>query len=92
MPKKILNNDQKFVQTLVASRKQQIDPKEPDSKAFEYVVLAGILHDYGLSVSELDSGMIDAGGDEGVDGFYIFLQGRLIQSVDEIDEHTIGRL
>lgn len=91
MPKQILNNDQKFVQTLVASRKQRIDPKEPDSKAFEYVVLAGSLHDYGLSVSELDSGMIDAGGDEGVDGFYIFLQGRLIQSVDEIDEHTIAK-
>ena len=32
-----------------------------------------------------------AGGDDGVDGFYIFLQGRLIQSVDEIDEHTIAK-
>ena len=52
-------------------------------EAFEYFALEQILKDYDLSQDELESGQIDGRGDGGFDGFYIFINGILLESIED---------
>ncbi len=46
---------------------------------FNYFVPEQILKDFDLSFDELDSGIVDGGGDGGIDSIYFFINGELIQ-------------
>lgn len=42
-----------------------------------------ILKDFDLSYEEIESGLVGAGGDEGIDGIYSFANGQLIEDDSE---------
>lgn len=57
-------------------------PKERD-EVFELFVLEQVLKDYDLSADEIEAGWTDGAGDGGIDGFYIFINGHLLDDADE---------
>ena len=50
-----------------------------DADKFEFLMLLEILKHYGLSESEIKSGIVDGSDDGGIDAFYTFVNGILIQ-------------
>ena len=50
-----------------------------DADQFEFLMLSEILKHYGLSESEIKSGIVDGSDDGGIDAFYTFVNGILIQ-------------
>jgi AIPR protein len=56
-----------------------------DFNAFEYYSIEQFLRPYGLSDSQLQSGLIGASQDGGVDAFYMLVNGELIDSETELD-------
>lgn len=50
-----------------------------DADKFEFLMLSEILKHYGLSESEIKSGIVDGSDDGGIDAFYTFVNGILIQ-------------
>lgn len=50
-----------------------------DADKFELLMLSEILKHYGLSESEIKSGIVDGSDDGGIDAFYTFVNGVLIQ-------------
>lgn len=43
-----------------------------------------ILKDYDLNYEEIEKGITEGGGDGGIDGIYTFINGELIQSIDDL--------
>ena len=58
--------------------------KTDDSKIFEYFAAEQLLKDENLDEEELETGLIGDSNDNGIDGFYIFLDGELINQAEEI--------
>lgn len=52
-------------------------------EVFELFVLEQVLKDYDLSADEIEAGWTDGAGDGGIDGFYIFINGHLLDDPDE---------
>ena len=52
-------------------------------EVFELFVLEQLLKDFDLSADEIESGWTDGAGDGGIDGFYIFINGHLLDDPDE---------
>jgi hypothetical protein len=58
-------------------------PRDQDrGSVFESFAIAELLKDYDLSAEELEAGQTDGRHDAGVDGFYIFVNGHLLQDAD----------
>ncbi len=68
-----------------------IDQRMSDSTAavtergevFELLALGEMLKDFDLSDEELDHGWIDGSGDGGIDGFYVLVNGHLLEDVED---------
>src|SRR5258708_762304 len=58
-------------------------PSHERDEVFEFFALEEILKDYDLSADELEFGWTDGEGDGGIDGFYIFINGRLLDDTEE---------
>jgi hypothetical protein len=54
-------------------------PSEKRDEAFEYLAFEQILKDFDLSTEEILSGSIDGRQDGGIDGFFILVNGHLLQ-------------
>ena len=52
-------------------------------EVFELFVLEQVLKDYDLSADEIEAGWTDGAGDGGIDGFYIFINGHLLDDPEE---------
>ena len=52
---------------------------------FEYFVADQVLKDFDLSVEEMKAGLVDGGGDGGIDGIYVFVNGHLLAEDSELD-------
>lgn len=72
-------NDIILLDGIVDQRLLQELPSRDRGEVFEYLVLEELLKDYDLSRDELDAGWIDGRNDGGVDGFYIFINGHLLE-------------
>lgn len=58
-------------------------PSEQRDEVFEFFVIEEVLKDYDLSVDEIESGWIDGRNDGGFDGFYILINGRLLEDTED---------
>ena len=56
-----------------------------DDKNFEYFAAEQLLKDENLEEDEINSGLIGDSNDNGIDGFYIFLDGELINQIEQVE-------
>jgi hypothetical protein len=73
------NNEQILLETLLLQKKNEV---APDTKADEYFNIFSteqILKDYDLSYEEIIDGIVEGGGDGGIDSIYTFINGELLQ-------------
>lgn len=77
-------NDQVILEEILKQQKSELSEPMKDSDYFELFTASQILKDYDLSWEEIESGIVGDGGDGGIDGFFMFLNGELIREDTEI--------
>lgn len=82
-------NDKILLDQLLEQRKADLAPNLSKSEFFELYVAEQTLKDYDLNYDEIQQGIVDGGGDGGIDGIYLFLNGSLI--VEEIEPQDVKR-
>jgi hypothetical protein len=70
-------NDVVLLDSLIDKSKSQLGHNKDESELFELFVFDQILKDYDLSFEELESGWTDGANDGGLDGFFVFVDGRV---------------
>lgn len=78
-------NDQVLLDTLFNQRKALMTGLSDDGECFEIFTFEQILKQYDLSYDELVAGRIGDGGDGGIDGFYTFVGGELVDEDTSLD-------
>lgn len=78
------SNQQIILTNLLQQQKKAHDPTMSDSDFFHIFVTEQILKNYELSYDELQEGIVDNGGDGGIDSIYTFVNGELIQRDSEL--------
>ncbi|WP_303925908.1 AIPR family protein [Draconibacterium sediminis] len=78
------SNHQIIVQTLVEQKHQELAPEKSLSDFFHIYSTEQILKDYDLNYEEIENGITDGGNDGGIDGIYTFVNGELIQNINDI--------
>ena len=68
-------NDLILLNQLLDQRLSEIGAGLPESEYFEIFSAEQVLKDDDLSYDELESGIIDGGGDGGIDSIYLFVNG-----------------
>jgi AIPR protein len=76
------SNDQILIENLVEQRRAEIAPELKSTDFFEFFVVDELLRKYDLSIDELREGLVGGGNDGGIDGFYFFINGRLVAPGD----------
>lgn len=77
-------NHQIIVQTLVEQKHQELAPEKSLSDFFHIYSTEQILKNYDLNYEEIENGITDGGNDGGIDGIYTFVNGELIQNINDI--------
>lgn len=72
-------NDRFLLDGIVDDRVATRLPSDKRDEAFEYLAFEQVLKDYDLSNNELLSGWIDGRQDGGIDGFFVLVNGHLLQ-------------
>lgn len=75
-------NDRLLIDGVLDERVSIALPSDKRDEAFEYLVVEQILKDLDFSPDELLSGLTDGRQDGGIDGFYIVVNGHLLQDVE----------
>lgn len=66
-------------------KKVTINNSLNDDESFEYFAAEQLLKDENLDEDEISSGLIGDANDNGIDGFYIFLDGELINQIEQVE-------
>jgi hypothetical protein len=61
------------------------DDSISDDRNFEYFAAEQLLKNENLDEDEINTGLIGGSNDNGIDGFFIFLDGELINQIDQVD-------
>ena len=72
-------NSQIILDGVLKQRQTEVDPNADPASFFEFFTAQQVLKDFDLSYDEIDSGMVGAGGDGGIDGIYLLVNGDLVQ-------------
>lgn len=72
-------NPQIILETFLEQKRAEIDPACDPGEFFNYFITQEILKDYELSYDEIQNGIVDGGGDGGIDAIFTFVNGDLIQ-------------
>lgn len=72
-------NDILLIDGIIDDRIDMRLPSNKRDEAFEYLSIEQILKDFDLSTDEIKYGIIDGRQDGGIDGYYIFVNGHLLQ-------------
>lgn len=83
-------NDKFLLDGIVDDRVAARLPSDKRDEAFEYLAFEQLLKDYDLSHDELLSGWIDGRQDGGVDGFFILVNGHILQDPESFVWPKIG--
>lgn len=75
-------NDLILIDGIIDDRVANKLPSEKRDEAFEYFCFEQLLKEYDLSSEEIQHGAIDGRQDGGIDGFYIIINGHLLQDVE----------
>ncbi|CAJ0744904.1 hypothetical protein R16034_04932 [Ralstonia edaphis] len=76
-------NDSILIDGIIDDRLSRKIPSEKRDEVFEYFSIEQILKNWDLSADELKSGWVDGRGDGGIDAFHIFVNGHLLQEVEQ---------
>lgn len=83
-------NDRILLDGIIDDRIVSKLPSEKRDEVFEYLAFEQILKDFDLSVEELETGSIDGRQDGGIDGFFILVNGHLIQDPESFIWPRVG--
>jgi hypothetical protein len=82
----VTTNDRIILDQVLEQTRQGVAPASTPSHYFEVFTVEQILKDYDLSYDEVESGNVGGGGDGGIDSFYSFVNGELIQEDSDFSE------
>ncbi|MFJ5503357.1 AIPR family protein [Pectobacterium carotovorum] len=77
-------NDTILLDGIIEDRAGKVTSSSARGEIFEKFSFEQILKEFDLDNDELNSGWVDGGHDGGIDGFYLFLNGHLIQDFDDV--------
>ena len=72
-------NSQIILNGVLKHHQSEIDPQASADGFFEFFTAEQALKDFDLSYDELESGLVGDGGDGGIDGIYLMVNGDLVQ-------------
>ena len=72
-------NSQIILDGVLQQHHSDIDPQVTADVFFEFFTAQQVLKDFDLSYDEIESGLVGAGGDGGIDGIYLMVNGDLVQ-------------
>jgi hypothetical protein len=79
-----MSNESVLIDQYLRARQEARDTPLPDDVAFEYLAVQGVLRDHELSDEEIELGRVGGGMDGGIDGFYTFLDGVLLDEDSKV--------
>lgn len=77
-------NDVIILENVLQQRKAEIAPELSVSEFFEIFAAEQLLKAFDLSYDEIKSGIVDGGGDGGIDSIYLFANGELIREDTDV--------
>jgi hypothetical protein len=77
-------NQQVILETLLDQKRQELDETLSINDYFHLFVTEQVLKNYALSYDEISEGIVDSGGDGGIDSIYTFVNSELIQRDSEL--------
>ena len=78
-------NSQIILDGVLKQRQSEVDPDADPSTFFEFFTAQQVLKDFDLSYDEIASGLVGDGGDGGIDGIYLLVNGDLVQEDSDYD-------
>jgi len=72
-------NDVILIDAIVDERLREVYPSNQRDEVFEFLAFEQVLKDFDLSREEIEAGWVDGRDDGGIDGFFIFVNGHLVQ-------------
>jgi len=84
------NNDLVLVKQLLEQDRRERAPELSESDHFQMFVSEQALKDYDLSYDEINQGVVDGGGDGGIDGLFLFVNGSLMAEPAEATDFRRG--
>ncbi len=76
-------NDKILIDGIIDERVELKIPTDKRDEVFELFVFEQLLKDYDLSRDEIEYGSVDGRNDGGIDGFFVFVNGHLLQETDK---------
>lgn len=78
------SNDQIILDQVLEQQRSAIAPELRSADYFEVFAAEQVLKDYDLSYDELSTGLVGGAGDGGIDAFYPFVNGELVQEDTDV--------
>lgn len=79
------SNEQILIEAILDDFQKNISGNLKASEVFELFSAEQILKDNNLSFNEIEEGIVDGSLDGGIDSFYIFVDGELIDNIDHLE-------
>jgi hypothetical protein len=84
------NNDLILLKQLLEQKRQELAPDLPEAEYFQLFASEQALKDHDLSYDEINQGVVDGGGDGGIDGVFLFVNGTLTAEAVDPTEFKRG--
>lgn len=78
------SNDQIILDQILEQQRAERASHLAATKYFELFVAEQLLKHYDLSYDEIEPGLVDGGGDGGIDGFFVFVNGELVREDSDL--------
>jgi hypothetical protein len=78
------NNDQIILDQILEDQRNSRAPTSSKPDFFEMYAAEQLLKDFDLSDDEIESGLVGAGNDGGIDGIYLFLNGDILREDTDV--------
>ena len=78
-------NNNIILEEILKQYKEAFDSSINDDKNFEYFAAEQLLKDENLDEDEISLGLIGDSNDNGIDGFYILLDGEFIDQIEQVE-------
>jgi hypothetical protein len=83
------SNDRIILDEILKQKQAEIDPGTTAAEFFELFTSEQVLKDFDLSYDEIESGLVGANGDGGIDAIYLFVNRELVE--DEPDYNHLKK-
>lgn len=82
-----MSNDLILIEQLLKQKLSEVGNGITEAEFFDIFSAEQILKDYDLSYEEIENGIIDSGGDGGIDSFYFFINDTLFDEDDDLSSY-----